>query len=241
MTLLEIRKKFIELSGRYDLVSNTSTWLDNGANFFINSGQNFLDRLVETPETKASVFLPLAVGTYSVMFQLRCRAILEVWANNTTTRVLLEKCTLKEMKEYYDGLVSEITAGVPLYYCPANLRALETTVKTSLGTFLNYTHTESDKKYNYRGLIIAPVVDESYVIEVIGNFYQNSLSDDTQENYWTLETPELLLKAALYQLEVFYRNSEGAKDWLNALQFEIAELDKDMIEELICDIDDMKG
>lgn len=239
MTLVELRQKFVELSGRYDLVSSTVTWADSGANFFINAGQNFLDRLIPIPETISSLFLPVAIGEYSVMFQQRCRMILEVWANNGEERTFLEKNTLKDLKEYYSGLVSEIDTGPPLYYALANLRALETTAKTSLGTFLNYTHAESDTKYNYRGIIVAPPVDEAYVLEVVGQFYQPTLTADAQYNYWTLETPELLLKAALYQLEVFYRNSEGAKDWYNAIMLEAAEIDKDGVEESISDCDDM--
>lgn len=239
MTLVELRRKFVELSGRYDLASNTSTWADNGANFFINAGQNYLDRIITIPETKASLFFALAAGEYSVMFQQRCRAILEVWINNSEERVLLEKHSLKDLKEYYSSLVSAMESGQPLYYAPANLRALETTAQNTLGTFLSLNHLETDAKYNYRGIIVAPPCDSDYVIEVVGMFNQATLSTDSQENYWTLEVPELLLKAALYQLETFYRNTEGANDWLRAIQIEVDGLDKDTVEEEISDLDDM--
>lgn len=159
MTLVELRRKFVELSGRYDLVSNTSTWADNGADFFINAGQNYLDRLLTVPETKATLFFALASGQYAITFQQRCRAILEVWVNNSEERVLLEKCSLKDLKEYYSGLVSAAEVGQPLYYAPANMRALETTAQNSLGTFLGLNNAETDAKYNYRGIIVAPPCD----------------------------------------------------------------------------------
>ena len=42
MNLGTVRTKFIELSGRDDLENAYTT--DNGANFFINGGQKFLDK-----------------------------------------------------------------------------------------------------------------------------------------------------------------------------------------------------
>jgi hypothetical protein len=239
MTLVEIRQKFVELSGRYDLVSSTTTWADSGANFFITAGQNFLDRLINIPETMASVFYAVAANQYSLSFQQRCRSIKEVWVNNTDSRYQLEKKTLKELKENYVGVVSTIDVGMPLYYCIAGMRALETSEKLSLGTFLNLTNLEGDGKHNYRGIIIAPPLDVEYIVEVIGQFYQPVLLYDTSQNYWTLEVPELLLKAALYQLEIFYRNSEGANDWLRAIQLEISDIEKDVVEEETSDTDMM--
>lgn len=49
MDLSEVRAKFIQLSGRDDLVNADTT--DNGANYFINAGQKFLDRMFGHEET----------------------------------------------------------------------------------------------------------------------------------------------------------------------------------------------
>ena len=67
------------------------------------------------------------------------------------------------------------------------------------------------------------------------------LDDDTDENYWSIEHPMLLLYAALYEMEVSYRNTEGAKDWDLALSRELADLDKDTVEEEVHDADFMEG
>ena len=48
MNLKEIREQFVKRSGRYDLVSSTTNWTDNGADFFIRNGQKLLDRLEHT-------------------------------------------------------------------------------------------------------------------------------------------------------------------------------------------------
>lgn len=241
MNLLDIRTKFVQLSGRYDLVDDPVNWSDNGADFYINSGQNYLDRLVTVPENTATIFLPLASGEYSLMFQHSCRSIKTVFANNTEDRIELEKVSLQELKTKYAETVGETDTDAPAYYALADLRALETTVKNDLGTFINLTHDETNAKYDYRGLIIVPPVDEAYTIEISGLFLQNKLTSDTDENYWTQAAPDLLLKASLYQLEAFSRGTENAKNWLSAILSEVHELEKDFIEEDVATVDTMKG
>lgn len=241
MSLLDIRTQFVKISGRYDLVDDAVSFSDDGADFYITAGQKYLDRLVTVPENTATIFLPLAIGEYSLTFQHSCRAIQQVFVNNTEDRYELEKIALDDLKTAYSDTVAETTTDGPLYYALANLRALETTVKTTLGTFINLTHDEADTNYDYRGIIIVPPVDEAYTVEISGLFSQNTLSADLDENYWTLQAPDLLLKASLYQLETFSRGTENAKTWLSAIQAEVAVLEKDFIEEEVSHVDNMKG
>jgi hypothetical protein len=241
MNLLQVRTKFVQLSGRYDLVVDAVAYVDNGANFYINEGQKLLDKLCKLPETKANIYMPLAIGEYGIEFQHSCRAIKKVFVNTTEARTELTKVTLNELKNYYSGTVASIDNGAPTVYAIANLRALETTDRDSLGVFLNLTHAEDDTKYDYRGIIVAPPVDEAYVVEISGLFNQFKLTDDTDENYWSLEDPALLLKAAMYHLESLSRGTENAKNWISAIRAEAKEHDMDSVEELISDIDAMEG
>ncbi len=241
MNLLDVRKQFVSLSGRYDLVEDTVDWVDKGANFYINGGQKLLDRLCTVPENTATVYYELGIGEYAQEFQFACRAIKQVFVNSTTARFELEKVTLTELKAAYPGPVNEIDDGVPYCYALADLRALETTDKDNLGVFLNFVHDEADEKYDYRGIIIAPPVEEAYVLEVSGLFSQFQLTVDTDENYWTLQDPPLLIKSAMYQLEGLSRGTENAKNWISAIRAEALEHDKDYIEEVIADIDAMEG
>ena len=72
MTLLELRTQFRTESGRHDLV--TDAFADSGADFYINAGQRYMDRLVNTPKSIVRVFRELAVGAYYVIFPY-CRAM----------------------------------------------------------------------------------------------------------------------------------------------------------------------
>jgi hypothetical protein len=92
MTLLEVRKKLVELSGKYDLVIDTVDWVDNGANFYINAGQRWLDRKLDDKYTVQRKFATVASGNVGVTFDW-CRTILQVWINDAmnNARTLLEK------------------------------------------------------------------------------------------------------------------------------------------------------
>lgn len=240
MDLLGIRQQFIKLSGRYDLATtNVDDFdTDNGADFFINSGLRFLDRLGYTPKTTARIFEEVSADSWYFTFQY-CRSIKEVWVNNDEKRYKLEKYRMGDLHYYYSALRSETDTGEPLYYTPAFLRTMDATDIDAEGEFFNYVKTDDDGTYN--GIIFLPPVDEAYVIEVWGDFYTAELSSNTDENYWTITNPDVLLKAALYQVEVFHRNREGAKDWLQAIEIDTSGIEKDTIEEDIAEYTEMEG
>ena len=88
MNLLEVRTQFVKLSGRDDLINEDDS--DNGADFFINSGQRFLDRRIDFRKSIGRVFKPLAVDSWYIQFE-GCRSIEKVWANNSEERWELER------------------------------------------------------------------------------------------------------------------------------------------------------
>lgn len=241
MTLLDIRKRFVQISGRYDLVIDAVDYADNGADAYINDGLRWLDRRLDMPETQAKLYFPLAVGEYAITFQHSCRYITEVWVNDDESRFELTKYTLRELKTLYPSLASATTQDTPMAFAIAELRALETTERDSLGTFINKTWAEDDTKYDYRGIIIVPPADKSYIVEIAGMFKNVALSLDADENFWTQEEPDILTRAALYKLEAFSRGTENAKNWLSALQDDIIRLDQDVAAEEAYGINQLRG
>lgn len=237
MTLVAIREQFVKLSGRYDLVVDTTDWADNGADFFIQAGQDYLDRYYLTPKAHNSIFEELAAGGWYVTFS-KCRAIKEVWINNAEGRSKLTKKDLSWLYQEYSALISETDQGTPLYYCPARLRSTDATDRTSLGTFFNYVADDSDA---LSGILIFVPPDEAIVVEIQGLFYSDVLTIDASESYWSENWPAILIKAALYQVEVFNRNTEGMKDWKFAIEDEFIGLDRDNIEEEVAEINQIEG
>ena len=243
MTLLSVRTLAVQLSGRYDLVNadgaTPESGSDNGMNSFINSGQRYLDMFIDSKKSDGVSYETLAIGSWYLPLQ-NVRALEDVWANNTTDRWRLERKTLVWMKENYTELITATTSGSPLYWAPALLRGISVTNKDSLGAFFNYSLTQTAYE-NYSGLIILAPTDVALVIEVIGKFWSPTLTSDTDTSYWSEVHEMLLVWASLRQLEVSYRNREGASDWDAAIANYLMGLDKDEIQEQISSTDQMEG
>ena len=243
MNLLQIRTEFIRRSGRYDLVVDSTTWADNGANFYLNSGQRFLDRMDTLAKSTGRYFRQVAAGRNYVVFPY-CRAITECWAMTTSERVKLRKIDIAELRTYYNTPVSSLTTGQPLYYAPAVLRVIPESDRLAIGEFegiIDFSDVMFDQHYEYNGVIFYPPPDGTYVIETWGLFYSPELLNDTDESFWSVVHPEVLLMAAMYQLEVMYRNTEGANDWMRAIEMAVMGLGKDYVDEQIAETNQMEG
>lgn len=231
MNLLSVRQKFITLSGRYDLATTVGADAhdtDAGADFFINAGMKFLDRKFQSKKSEGMIYKGVAANAWYITFQ-NCMAVSEVWCNDDEDRWKLTKYSLEMLKKNYAELASVVDTGSPLFYAPLSIRSIDTTDMNSLGTFLNYVKTDDYGTYDC--VAFFPPADGSYVIEVIGKFYTAEMTVNTVQNYWTTMAPDTLLKAALYQLEVFYRNTEGANDWLKAIEREGMDIEFDLVEQ----------
>lgn len=238
MNLIQIRKKFRELSGRFDLVNEDHS--DNGADFFINEGSKFLDRMDETQKSWATRFASLALDGFFVEIPY-CRAIKEVWtASPTNGRWQLEKMNLQDLLDsYLTTLPAEIESGIPLYYSPCVTRSVPPGV--SLSSYQEYLGYVEVTDYNYNAILLNVPTDEAITIVVHGLFYQPVLTSDSDTNYWSEVHPLLLCTAALRQLEVINRNTQGVLDWTNAISTEMNQLGRDLVEELIAEADQMEG
>jgi len=229
MNLLDIRTQYVKLTGRYDLITDATSWADNGANFFIQSGQNLIERLVgDLPESEGRLWETITSGVYYVGFQKRCRMIFDVWANNGENRIQLERKSWKDLKEIYTSTIANTGTGCPIYYCPAKLREIDAADQNNTGEFFNYTLANSK---DFRGIVIMPPVDGNYDIEIFGKFLQTALTLDEDENFWTLVYPEILIRAAVYQTELTYRGRSAVSKLYESLLLELIEIDKDSIEE----------
>lgn len=240
MNLLQIRQQFRSLSGRYDLVNDDGS--DNGANFFINEGRKFLDRLDETQKSWASRFLWLQVGLWGVQFE-HCRAIKEVWIASTTARWQLEKLKLQElMVEYLNCPASSRDSGTPLYYSPVLTRYIpEDATVVDIEAFVGYVDIPSGNAHGYNSIVIVPAATELLSVEIRGLFYSKELIADNDENFWSAVHPMLLIMSAMRQVEVMNRNTQGVNDWDMAIQVDMRHLGFDLVEELIAEVDVMEG
>jgi hypothetical protein len=241
MNLLQIRTKFRELSGRFDLVNEDFS--DNGADFFINEGRKFLDRLDETQKSWASCFKILSPNHFSISFP-HCRAIKEVWiADVVNGRWQLYKKDLQDLiAGYLTGLPSSRTAGSALYYSPCITRYIpEDATVEDIEAFVGYVEVPSGSAHEYNSILLNVPVQYQSMLDIRGLFYSMELVDDTDENYWSSIHPMLLYMSAMRQVEIVNRNTQGVNDWTSAIASEMAQIGMDLVEEHIAEVDQMEG
>jgi hypothetical protein len=240
MNFLQMRLKFRELSGRFDLVSDVG--VDLGAGFFINEGRKFLDRQDETQKSWGTCFRFLNIGFYSVQFPY-CRAIKEVWAATTLERWQLEKKNIQDLiNGYLLDAPSQRDTGLPLYYSPCITRAIpENQPISSFESFLGWVDIPSGHAHEYNAILVSVPASEKLTILINGLFYSAELINDTDENYWSVAHPMLLYMAAMRQIEIANRNTQGVKDWESSIGNDVKTLGFDLVEELSAEVSEMEG
>jgi len=239
----EVRAKFVELTGRDDLVNEDGT--DNGADFFIHKGQRHLDRVYYSQKSQARVFKKVESGDYGILFN-DCRSVLQVWIANTTGRIELTKKTNDWFRSEYTSVqYQDLDVGLPRYYMLGMFRTqpdMESMSAEDLDAIMGYLDVPMSEGFVWNGILFMPPADGDYMVEVLGYFYSPQLTSNTAENFWTANHPETLIKAALYEMEGFYRNTEGLKDASGFLMGDTVELDKDVVEEEMAGFDmEMEG
>lgn len=240
MNLLQLRTKFREISGRFDLVN--ADFSDNGANFYINEARKFLDRLDETQKSWASCFRFVNISGYSASIP-HCRAIKEVWAATTTERWQLEKMNLQDLiASYLTEMPGERGTGSPEYYSPTITRFVpEYPTIAEFESFIGWVDIPTGGAELYNTVLLDIPVSEKIVLEIKGLFYSGELTLDTSINYWSEAHPLLLIMATMRYLEVVNRNTQGVNDWTNAIATEMKQLGMDLVEELIAEVTQMEG
>jgi len=234
MNLGEIRTLFGELSGRLDLVTAD----DDGkysVDTYIKQGSKMLDRMADIESSHSVVFRTVEEGDYYLEIS-NVRAIHEVWLYAGESSYQLKEGTKEQLRGMFPGLLANSDTGIPSWYHTANMRVEELS-DTTLEGFLN--HVDFSGEF-YNGIIFPPI-ETSGIFEIDGNFYSTELSKASDENYWSVENPMMLVWAALYHLEVSYRNSEGAKDWMTAISQNLTMLEFDHVEQGAINLRQMGG
>jgi hypothetical protein len=220
VNLSEIRDLFVKRSGRYDLI--TEDGQDNGANFFIQSGSRFLDRRsnVRQAQMGASVH---SVGKDGLFRLPDCWLIQEVLVSFSDGWHPLRKLSARHTPH-----VLFARSGRPIFYIPKVIRyapAMEHLPATLvMAPASSFDH--QDMASNSMLVEVLPHPTEPTPVEVRGNFYTAPLVHDEDVNTWSESFPDTLIKAALYQLEIFYRNTEGANDWLVSIQLDLTDAEQ---------------
>src|SRR5215510_4043211 len=243
MTLLAIRKQFVQFTGRFDMVTDDESWRDNGANFLIQTGQKWLDRQMDLPFSEGKSYLDLPANSWFAMLD-NCRSVRYVYLSNADgTRWPISRKDFPQLAHMCVQDPAKVSTGTPKFYALGNINTHPETIGTiTIARFgPAVTYTADGNPWGFNSIIVSPAPAEQLLIEVQGLFYQPELVADGDQNIWSEKFPFVLVLAACRQLEISYRNTSGASDWESAINAELLTLAFDLVDQISNDITQIKG
>lgn len=221
MNFKEVKQAFRQASGRYGLIGEDGT--DNGGAKFIQWGQDMLNLMLPRVWNKTAQPVVIVAGQYLVHFPYT-RSIDRVWIFDANSiRIELIKKNESSLLSEYTNLSDTSIRGIPLYWAPS--------IRRPSGLEASMTRT----------ILLAPPADQGYQMEIEKHFKAEAFEEDEDESFWSVNYPNTLIHAACYQLELFYRNTEGAKDWKAAIMEVINGLDNDEVRNTLTERMVMNG
>lgn len=227
MTLDELRQQFYSVSGRLDLEIED---IDK----YINNGIRLLDTLQKNQKKPTRYVLNIDVGFNTLVLPAECRSILSVSIAtlDTEERVALTQVSLAELRELYNNSTN-LDSCAPMVYSPISVDHYQPDSLTAdqLGFFIKYGDFVLNNPYAFTGLVLYPKVSKFTTVEIFGNFYSPKLTPTVERNWWTVNHPDLVSKAALFKLNSDYYNSPGQKATLDEIILSMQEIIYDYVEE----------
>ena len=238
MNLLQIRKLFRDISGRYDLVNEDFT--DNGCDVYINEGSRWLDRQIKVTKETGSYLYLASANEWSVQYPL-CRGLKEVWLYSVDGSIQLTKISLRELLlNFYRDIPANWEASVPYCYAPISARYLpaDLTAET-LATIASLTGIITSSGEEYDAIILSCPLDRQAAVEIKGNFYSAALVEQDDTNFWSSVHPMLLTQSAIRQTYVASGNKHMLDMSEAAMSKDIAAIGMDLVEQEIAGVDRM--
>ena len=241
MNLKEFRKLFIETSGRYDLWNDDGS--DNGIDHYIRLGQKYLETIMYWDKTSAIQNFTL-VGVSNFMLP-NARVVTRVSARKALTDrfVDLVRINLTQARKYVLDCIQN--DGLPLFYTLFRSRGQMSTVTAEnfFDASALYQDVLTDQNYESLGVLLTPLVGSGDMIyvEVEGLFRSPALINDNDSNYWTAEWSNLLTYATYRELEIVYRNTQGVKDWEQAIASLMVQKEMDYVMDEVYDANVILG
>lgn len=238
-TLIQMRRRFVELSGHYELVldAEQNDWGDNGADDYIRAAQRRLDDEFTYHKSDAMLYAKLTAGQAIVTFNWS-RLIKQVWiADATGYRQELTRLTMREMRELYnETTLAAISQDSPQYWAPITSMLAPSQIGDTSSTFSSTGYVDYDQivfseAYFSKSIVVMPPPAATTTVQVLASWYSPTLSDDEDVCFWS-QFPELLIRGARAELELdLHRNQTGYRGFLEGLMPRLSRLEDNLLEE----------
>lgn len=213
-----------------------SNMSDQTLDIFIQSGQDLLDELVEGSTIGHHVKV-IAAGEYVVLFPYRIKTVTKVnlrKASDTSYLETLVKLSFKDLRGLYPNPWLTSERATPTYFAVAKWMD-DPTYLSAVDYPLSTPAISATKGLDFRAIVLAPVPDDAYTVDVWATTYSAPLLVDNTETFWTRHYPLLLVSAATMHMEQFLRNTNASQDLLKYITAQVNLINHQVIE------DEMEG
>jgi hypothetical protein len=221
-TLVQLREDLARESAHHELVIDFAgaDYSDDGADYYLNAAQRWLDDMFPYRKSQAWYFSVLAAGQSLVTFNSARYVERVVLASGTDGRTELIRKTQRELQvlysDYTDVPLSSLDQGTPEYWAPAVIGLAPEQYAEDATTLAAAGAEDLDflahgNHYPLQGLIVMPPSDGVRTVEVLGRWYSKELSADADVSVWSVNHPDLLVRAAMRELEITFRNEQGVR------------------------------
>lgn len=229
MPLIDVRKQFIEFTRRYDLILDSQSWNNNGADIFITAGQRWLDRTYEVLGSVGRADQLLDIGNWFALVP-DARVLESVWVSQLTgERYPLEYLSFMDYRRSFSKDLSTMTVGRVTYYTPVFFQKIPQSGDALIDVIGDIEYIESLAS-GFNGLLFTPPNDVQVNLELHGKFYQPKLVNDNDTNLWSEAYSSALVLAACRQVEISYRNQQGVKDYEAGIEGELRGAEYDLVD-----------
>lgn len=223
MDAARVLEEFIRISGRKDLESPDSSGVSR-AYGFINQAQIWLDDHLEHPGLLLRHPFKLEPGE-SVLYLERLRYV--DWIR------ILDQGNWREVGQVEaEELLyrpKSMHPGAPRWYAHHTGVLDPSIVGFDPEEWEGSEGILAEDSHGKDLLIFAPAPSETHELELHGAFYSKGLQTNNDTSFWTRAYPHLLIETALYHLEVSYRNTQGANDWMESIQRKLMSIEKNIV------------
>jgi hypothetical protein len=224
---------FKDWSGRVDLDDETVA-------HYLNAGQRFLDDFCDFQQNPSRYIYAGAIGQSYLSLDAQAKVISKIkFIDSLGTVSDVVEVSLKELQMLSDTLPSYKPNALPTYFAMANQKNVGQTVPIiHTGKLAVETGLSSEKL----GILFDCPMDQVYTVDIYGKFFSPEiLEGDDPDTFWASQYPFTLIHSALFKLEISYRNSEGANDWLMAIKADMSGIDKNVAEQTSTNSTQMEG
>lgn len=211
MPLLDIRKQFIIFSGRYDLIVDEDEYVDNGADFFIRSGQRWLDRFGHIYKAEARWYETLTAGDWFT--SIPSRTVREVWvSDNTGNKWQLRKMEYKHLRHKYRTDPGRLCPSKPRHYAVTPIRTIPEITDSIL--FDRYDGVQYDNRVNAEYVSMRSLVGDLWTLVIDPAHQITMLAGPAPELFHGTVIFNKYPGVILDSISMFASNEPGIRMWM---------------------------